>query len=399
MPKTITFITDAEIKSLKPRERAYYIAIPDCPGLALRVAPSGKKTWSARYRIGRRQRRWTIGQYPKTTLSQAREAVNNRKDGEDPQAAKKAHREADTFKDFAATYIEKHAKPKKRTWKSDKMQLDTYVLPEWKHRLVCDITRRDVRELLDSIAARPAPIVANRVRSLLHKLFNVAIILEVVEHNPVTKTAKLAEEHARDRFLTHDEIQIFWEKSETLPQEMRAAWQIRLLTAQRGGEVYGMRWQDIDLNTGWWTIPATAAKNKKAHRVPLSQPVLDLLTPLKAKADEALKKHPKSPHAVYVLRNARGKRQQAQAAAIFSIKDFRGHDLRRTAASLMASSGVPRLTISKILNHTDSSVTAIYDRHSYDAEKRTALDNWARQLRTIVEEQNGGAVLPFAARA
>src|SRR5581483_9786101 len=168
--------------------------------------------------------------------------------------------------------------------------------------------------------------------------------------------------------------------------------------AQRGGEVYGMQWSDVDLETGWWTIPATSAKNKKAHRVPLSKPVLDLLAQLKVKADDALKKHPDSKRAVYVLRNARGKRQQAQVAAVFGVENFRGHDLRRTAASLMTGSGVPRLTVSKILNHVESGVTKVYDRHSYDPEKRAALDQWARQLAAIVAEKEA-TVLTFAASA
>jgi integrase len=49
--------------------------------------------------------------------------------------------------------------------------------------------------------------------------------------------------------------------------------------------------------------------------------------------------------------------------------DFRGHDLRRTAASLIVGAGVPRLVVSKILNHVETGVTAVYDRHGYDLER------------------------------
>jgi len=93
---------------------------------------------------------------------------------------------------------------------------------------------------------------------------------------------------------------------------------------------------------------------------------------------------------------ARGKRQQSEAAATFTVPDFRGHDLRRTAASMMASGGIPRLTISKILNHVERSITAVYDRHSYDAEKRAALDWWDAKLRAILNSQDIANVLPFA---
>ena len=159
-----------------------------------------------------------------------------------------------------------------------------------------------------------------------------------------------------------------------------------------------MRWPDVDLTAGWWTIPSSHAKNKLAHRVPLSPSVVTLLTTLKAAAAE---------EAVYVLAahhrvagaGARGKRQQAEAAATFTVPDFRGHDLRRTAASLMTGGGVSRLIVSKILNHAERGVTAVYDRHSYDDEKRSALDWWAARLHAILSHPHGGAVLPFARRA
>jgi integrase len=76
---------------------------------------------------------------------------------------------------------------------------------------------------------------------------------------------------------------------------------------------------------------------------------------------------------------------------------FRGHDLRRTAASLMAGAGVPRLVVSKILNHVETGVTAVYDRHGYDLEKRAALDFWGKRLDQIVSGKRS-KVLAFVAR-
>ena len=64
--------------------------------------------------------------------------------------------------------------------------------------------------------------------------------------------------------------------------------------------------------------------------------------------------------------------------------DFKAHDFRRTAASLMAETGTPRLVIGKILNHVEPGVTKIYDRHSYDREKQKALNAWGVRLSSIV---------------
>jgi integrase len=369
-------------------------------GLGLRVAPGGAKTWTFRYRVGRARRRLTLGAYPVLSLAdarqRARDALRQVADGRDPAAVQQERRDAETVAEFAQVYVAEYAKPRKRSWKVDDMRLRIDVLPVWKHRLMRDITRRDVRELLDRIAARPAPIVANRVRSLLHKLFAFAVERDVVQANPVTATRRPGIEQQRDRVLTPDEIRAFWYACDRLTLQMASYWRLRLLTAQRGGEVIGMRWDHVDLSAGWWVIPATSSKNKLAHRVPLPPPALEILKSLRAASDDALKRQKNPTPSAFVFRWARGKRQLAEAAATFGVPDFRGHDLRRTAASLMTGGGVSRLTVSKLLNHAEAGITAVYDRHSYDAEKRAALDWWAQRLAAIIGATDAGRVLAFA---
>ena len=75
--------------------------------------------------------------------------------------------------------------------------------------------------------------------------------------------------------------------------------------------------------------------------------------------------------------------------------DFRGHDLRRTAATRMAAAGVQRDHIARVLNHVEGGAraTRVYDRHTYDGEKRIALETWARSLAAILEAK------PRAAKA
>jgi integrase len=70
---------------------------------------------------------------------------------------------------------------------------------------------------------------------------------------------------------------------------------------------------------------------------------------------------------------------------VLGVEPFTPHDLRRTAASQMAGMGISRLVVARILNHAESGVTAIYDRHSYDREKREALDAWAERMREYQE--------------
>ena len=80
-------------------------------------------------------------------------------------------------------------------------------------------------------------------------------------------------------------------------------------------------------------------------------------------------------------------------AEYFEIDHFTPHDLRRTAASMMAASGVQRLTISKVLNHVDSGSTAVYDRHGYDKDKQRGLRSWGLQLETILGRKKSNKVI------
>jgi integrase len=159
-----------------------------------------------------------------------------------------------------------------------------------------------------------------------------------------------------------------------------------LLTAQRRGEVCTMRWQDIDLATGWWLIPAESSKNADPHPVPLTPMVVEILE-RRASAENC--------DDLYVFSNHRHTcvLDRAKKAAAILCKggvsfQFRTHDLRRTAASYMGEAGVDRFHIAHVLNHrsvTHSTVTAIYDRYRYDKEKRAALEKWAEVLFEIVD--------------
>ena len=374
---TTATLTARFVATVTPAEtrREYFDRV--VTGLALRVAPTGTKSWVLLYRQGRRLRRWTLGRYPTLSLADARDrsraGLRTASAGDDPAQAKRTQRDALTVGELAERYLVEYARPRKRSWKEDRRLLTHAVLPIWRHQAARDIQRADARALVQAVATRGAPIAANRLRALLHTLFGFAVAHEIVEANPITHVPRPGIERRRDRVLTADEMRTFWSRLDDAPPAMAAALRLRLVTAQRGGEIHDMRWRAVDRATRWWTIPAARSKNGLPHRVPLTDPALNLIDGLSGSDPEG-----------YVLAGARGKRQRSQAIARLGLDDFRGHDLRRTAASHMASAGVPRLVIGKILNHADPSVTAVYDRHSYDTEKRAALETWATALLAIV---------------
>jgi integrase len=391
-------LTDRRIASIRPTHTRVEYVDKKVPGLALRVTPNGAKSWTVRYRHRGRLRRLTLGDLAVVSLSDARargrDALHNASKGEDPAGDKQTRRRAETVGELAELYLAKWAKPRKRSWKADDNLLRNRVLPQWRNRAIIDIARHDVRLLVEGIAEAGAPIVANRVAALCSKLFAFALDRDLIRASPAVRIPRPAREHARDRVLTEDEIRSLWASFDALDPPMAAFYKLRLVTAQRGGEVVAMRWQDVDLHGGWWTIPAADAKNNLAHRVPLNAAAIKILQGLKKTAHK---------DAVFVLAahhrakgaGARGKRQQSEAAKTFTVPNFRGHDLRRTAASMMASGGISRLTISKILNHVERTVTAVYDRHSYDAEKAAALRWWNTKLVSILSARQS-SVRPFA---
>ena len=382
---TIT-LTARTVEGLKPSTTQVDYWDASVPGFGLRISPGGRKAWVVLYRTHGRLRRLTLGGFPELTLAEARGRARVAQHevvvGGDPAAVKAEARHAETIGTLAEEYIERHAKPNKRSWKDDRRMLGSEVLPSWRHVPVGELRRRDVRELVEAIAERGAPILANRVLALVRKMLNFGVEREWLDVNPAAGVRRPAPERRRDRVLTNEEIRTLWKQLANEVPAMAAAFRLRLITGQRSGEVGGMKWGDVDLESSMWTIPGEQAKNGLPHRVPLTEPARKILVALKP-----------ATKLEYVLAGARGKRQQTAALSRIGLADFRPHDLRRTAATQMASAGVPRLVISKVLNHVESSVTAIYDRHSYDAEKRQALETWARTLDAILTGKPRGAVV------
>jgi integrase len=381
-------------------------------GFGVRVSYGGRKAFVVRYRVNGRLRRLTLGPYPDLSLAEARRKarmiMGDVAQGDDPAQDKQVRREAETFRGLAKAYLEV-AEKRHRSWKEEKRIVDKDLLPDFGSRLLVDIRRRDVRELVEAIARkRNAPVMANRTLGLLSRMFNFALDREWIEASPATRIPDPGEERSRDRVLTDDELCELWLRLESRAKEveptdeeegaqqdeekkphitpaMAQAFQVQLLTAQRPGEVRSMKWLDLDLENGWWSIPAAVAKNRRAHRVPLSKTVVDVLKRRLEAAGE---------RAIFVFENRRGAgsvMHRGKKAASMLCKsltfEFRAHDLRRTAATRMAEAGVPRDHIAKVLNHVEGgpAATRVYDRYDYDAEKRDALDRWARRLAAILE--------------
>lgn len=375
-------LTDPFIRNHPNPEKRIEIYDKHTPGLAVRITPTGTKSFVFRYRFGEKVRRFTIGRFPKTRLAEARKKVGDleRKvsDGVDPLEAKKARKSkphpkkfdylADQFK---TKYMPKKLKPSTRRTYTER--IDGELLPAFKEMAIENITRLDIIELLEEIADRGSPYQSNRVRAVLSSMFSFGVNRGIAEFNPVKTTKPLGEEAERKRVLTEDEIRRLWAGFEAVREPTCSLFRVLLVTGQRLGETRRTKWDYIE--DGIWTIPKELTKAKRTHYLPLPSLAVEIIESLNNDSEYvfASYRRPGKPvKSVHTTFN--------RIADDTGIDDVRIHDLRRTAATYMAELGTDRTVLGKVLNHKglagDSQVTARYDRHSYLDEKQTALKKW-----------------------
>ena len=392
--------TDRGVEKLRRKTTRYEVFEDGHPGFGLRVGPKGHKAWFWLYRYQGKARRVTLGTYPETSLADAHvklaEAEKKLQAEIDPGAEQlslqEVERLAPTVHALAYDYLERHAKPNKRSWREDDRILQKDILPHWKHKKAKDIKRREVISLLDNIVDRGAPIQANRTLAVIRKMFNFALQRDIVQVSPCAGVEAPAQEQQKDRVLSDDEVRLFWLGLEqaSMTRLAKLALKLQLLTAQRKGEVIAAEWNEISGDL--WTIPARKAKNNRAHRVPLSRQALAVLAELKTLADEPRWLFPSKTADMHLLPTSVDHALRKNRP-VFDIDPFTPHDLRRTAASHMTALGLSRLVVQKILNHKESGITTVYDRYGYDREKRQALDTWGRKVESIVTGSGVGNVL------
>ena len=280
-------LTDAAVRSLKapPGQRLVrYDSV--ARGLCLRVTER-TKSFSFIYRPkGRpKQKRLTIGDYPAWSLSQAREtALELRRrvqQGGDPVAEEKQRRLAMTVGQMIERWFAVHQKKQMRSAEAYYALLIRNVVPAMAERPASDVARVEVG-IFNKILDR-APVVANRVQNTLSSVFSWAVSEGLVTQNPVMGLRKRHMETAKTRVLSDDEIRGLWAVTENETSSWRDVLRLILRTAQRPGEVCGIRREEVNVDAAEWTIPGARTKNKREHRIPLVGEAYNILRPLVAR--------------------------------------------------------------------------------------------------------------------
>ncbi len=373
-------LTTKTIENIKPTLKRIEIRDTILRGFSLRASPNGLKTFYTNYRHNGKQRRVKLGNYPALSLKQARvKASHILVDVETYERnIVKPERHRNTVSEVGHNFIELYAKPNNKDWKGSQNRLYRNFIDLFGDILIEDITKAHIHSALDKIMARGAHGQANRVLCVIRKFFNWSIERGYIEHNPAAGISPPSKEIARDRVLEDDELKRVWGAFDEFPFPFEAMFKILTLTGQRRGEVSGMKWSEICFETKTWSLPATRVKNGRAHSVPLCPIAIDILKSLPRflNSDLVFTTTGTTPVSGF------GKYKK-RIDEISGVKDWRLHDLRRTAASGMAKLGVAPHVVERILNHstgTISGVAAVYNRYGYETEKREALEVWNNHI-------------------
>jgi len=433
---TRTAMNEHTLKRLKydPAKGRVEFLDPPMPGhgtFGVRVNKTCK-SFILLYSFHNHPRRLTLGTYPDLSLAEARakaaQAVELLRQGVDPGQKKIVelveYRTSPTFEEAVVSYLD-WAEKNKKSWHEDERMLRTEFVPHLGRTKIGDVRRKQVMALLDE-KAKTAPVQANRLLAVIRKMFNFCVEREILDATPLVQIKKVAKETPRERSLNRHELVwcLHQLAGASLSQNTRFSLLLSLMLAQRSGRIVAMRWVDFDLEERIWDRSGKFEKNNNPIAIPLSDDVLTILKYLRERqiqkvtaADPARwagsKTLPSPGH--YVFPGRWPAKPQTQPSLNRAMRRFYDdyvkdsarveeesllrvadgyprptvHDLRRTATTHMSKQGLGKDVRSRILNHKDLSVDAIYDRYSYFEEKDEALQGWHTYLKGLLQKEFG----------
>lgn len=401
----------------------------------VRVTHGGKTSvsFSWRYRIGGKVREIACGTWPRQKLSEIRKVRDDARailaDGKDPALERKAGRlEAKVKQQAHIAELEQQASRvtvgelyqrwaaleltrRKDGGKETMRGFVKDVLPQLSKLPAEDITRAHITRILDTILARGANRLANRVLSELRQMFGFGYVRGIVATDPTHRIKKAdigGKEIERDRVLRDDEIRELAHKlpSAKLYRPTEHAIWIMLSTCCRVGEISRALWEHVDFSARTWTIPPEHAKNAKAHTVFLSDFALRHFEGLKALATANwLFPAPGGETHVSIKNITKqiGDRQretplQHRSMATQSLRLAGGNwtprDLRRTGATIMGELGVRPDVIERCLNHVEQNRMArVYQRQELKGEQAEAWRRLGERLELLTRIDADNVVL------
>ena len=379
----------------------------DLPGFGLRLRAGGdrvRRSWVAQYRAEGRTRRVLIGSAetvaPLDARKAARKILANAALGGDPQGAKalKRREAARTVRSVVDAYLDaKRPELRPVSLRITKLYLTGPYFRPLHPLAVNAVTRADVAAAVRAIARKHSTTTAAAARRTLSAFFAWTIAEGLLGNgaNPVDGSHRPDGPAARDRVLSNDELVAVWRacSDDDYGQIVR----LLILLGSRRQEVGGMRWGELDLDARTWALPATRAKNNRAHTITLPPAALDIIRSVpRSERDNLFGDRAGAGHTNWSYGKLDLDRRLAGA-----VKPWRLHDIRRTVATGMADIGVEPHHIEACLNHFGghrAGVAGVYNRSSYVNEVARALARWADHVEQLVSGKKPSKVVKLHKR-
>jgi len=413
-------VVDGLAAQAKAEGRTLYLWDTDMTGFGMLATKTGSASYFVEYRLagrGSKNRRMTIGKHGVLTPDEARklakEELGKVARGADVVREKREAREkltGLTLRELIERFLAGYAKPT-RYWTEKRARLLSHDLKALHGKPATLVKRAEIAAVIDKVQAR-SHAAARLLFADIRPIFAWALGRAAIDVNPMAGMKGPQPLEARDRVLSDEEIKAFWQAASELSWPFENVFKMLLLTAQRREEAAGMRWREVDLDAGQWTIAKERCKNGKAHTLDLHPEAVCLLDPLGDVAAPRLMKSAEGEEDLIFSTTGRTPvsgfskakaRIDARMQEILGDKfqQWRTHDLRRTAASGMAALGFQPHVIERVLNHVSGAqggLVGIYQRHEYREERRRAIMAWGAHVMGIVSaDKSPSNVVPFAA--
>jgi integrase len=369
-------------------------------GLRLRRRASGglMRTFIAQYRANGHSRRPTIGDADKITPAQARDAARKilaRVElGHDPQGEKAAKRQhqAHTFRSTVEVYLAaKQGELRPVSLRIAKLYLTGPYFKALHLLAITTVTRADVAACVRAVARKHSGPTAGAARRALSAFFAWTIADGLLGNgaNPVDGSFRPAAPTPRDHVPTNAELVAIW--SACSDDDFGRILRLLILLGSRRQEVGGMRWSELDLGAGTWTLPAARSKNRRAHAIVLPPAALAIVSSVARTGRDCL----------FGDRSGAGFTPWAKAKAELDrrlagvVKPWRIHDLRRAVATGMADIGIEPHHIEACLHHFSGfrrGDAGTYNRSSYENAVKAALMRWGEHLTALIEGRESNVV-------
>ena len=381
-------LTARRIETLKPpTEGRIELTDTVARGLVFRLTAAGSASWSLSIKVNGRQRRFPIGDYPAMSLADARVAAGKlraeARAGADPIAEKRselAERAAMAalsvgvvLDRYAELHLSKLADGKRREAQLRAALAKRLAAP------MAQLTRADLQAMVDAKGV-DAPVAANRLAAALSHFATWSRRRGYITDAIGAEISKPTRERARERVLSLEEVGAIWRASLALDPLWGGFLRLLILTAQRRGDVAGMRWREIDGTR--WSIPGERTKNRRPHIVHLAA-AGDCRSPSHQGRRGAL-------DGLVFTTTGRTPvsgfgRVKKRLDALCGVADWTLHDLRTAFASHCAEAGIAEGVVDRVLNHaasasSASAVARVYQRSELLPQRAEALRMWAEMV-------------------